>query len=158
MKKHWHIWIGVGALALAVLIVLGVIFLPRLAAKSDMREVLLLAADKQAQYVRLVDPTFKHEGILGGEGRETVLTGEILDSTRAALSSLAEDFSYKGKDNALAGAFALHLLIKTADGEIVKLYLNESSFYAELGGSVCFFPPDDAHAFAALYGALQAAF
>ena len=158
MKKHWHIWVGTGAILLAVLTVLGVIFLPRLAAKSDMKELLLLAAAPEAQYVRLVDPAFKHEGILAGEGRELELTGELLDSTRAALSALAEDFSYKGKGSALAGAFGLHLLIKTAEGEILKLYLNETDFYAELKGGICLFTPDDTQSYAALYSTLQAAF
>ena len=158
MKKHWHIWVGVGAIALAVLTVLGVIFLPRLVAKSNMKEILLLAADPESQYVRLSAPTFKHEGLLAGEGRDLVLTGELLDSTRAALSSLAKDFSYKGKDNALAGVFGLHLLVKTAKGDILKLYLNEADFYAELNGVMYFFTPGDAQGYAVLYRALQAAF
>ena len=158
MKKHWHIWVGTGAIMLAVLTVLGVIFLPRLAAKSDMREILALAAAPDTQYVRLVDPNFKHEGILAGEGREAALTGEVLESVRAALSALAEDFSYKEKGSALAGAFGLHLLIKTAEGEILKLYLNETDFYAELKGRVYLFTPDDAQSYAALYTTLQAAF
>ena len=37
MKKHWHIIVGFGIVLLAVAIVLGVIFLPRLAVKSDMK-------------------------------------------------------------------------------------------------------------------------
>ena len=155
MKKHWHIWVGVGAILLAVLTVLGVVFLPRLAAKSDMEELLLLAAAPDAQYVMLLDPTYKHEGFMAGEGREVMLTGELLEDTRAALAAFAEDLSYEEKVNATGGSLALHLLIKTAEGEIVKICLTENTFYAVLKGSAYHFSADG---YAALYTALQNAF
>ncbi len=154
MKKHWYIWVGVGAILLAVLTVLGVIFLPRMAAKSDMEELLALAAAPDAQYVMLVDPTFKHEGLMAGEGREVLLTGALLESTRTALAAFANDFSYEKKASALGGSLGLHLLVKTAEGEAVKIYLTEASFYAVLKGSAYHFSADG---YAALYNELQAA-
>ncbi len=158
MKKHWHIWVGIAIVLLAVLIVLGVIFLPRLAAKSDMRELLSLAAASDAQYVMLIDPAYKHEGILAGEGREVALSGEILEQTQEALLALAEDFFYEKKEVAGVGAFGLHLLVKTAEGEIVKIYFAEELFYAELKGSAYYFTADDTQAYSVLYNALLAAF
>ena len=155
MKKHWHIWVGIGALLLAVLTVLGVVFLPRMAAKSDAEELLLLAAAPGAQYVMLVDPTFEHEGLMAGEGREIRLEGALLESTRAALADFAEDFSYEKKVSAAGGSLALHLLVKSAEGKIVKLYLTADTFYAVLKGSAYHFTADG---YAALYGALQGAF
>jgi len=155
MKKYWHIWVGISAILLAILSVLGVVFLPRLAAKSDMEELLERAAAPSAQCVMLVDPTFRHEGFLAGEGREVVLTGALLEQTHAALAAFAEDFSYEKKQSAPAGALGMHLLIKTAEGEIVKIYLAENFFYAILKGSAYHFSADG---YAALYSALLAAF
>lgn len=158
MKKYWHIWVGVGAILLSVLTVLGVILLPRMAAKSDMKELLLLAAAPDAEYVRLVDPAFEHEGLLAGAGREVALTGALLADTRAALGGIAEDFSYEGKEDAYAGALGLHLLIKSAEGEIVKIYFSQNEFYAVLKGSAYHFSADDAQGYADFYAKLQAAF
>ena len=140
---------------LAVLTVLGIVFLPRLAAKSDMEELLSLVAAPDAQYVMLVDPTFKHEGFMAGEGREVILEDELLESTRAAFAEFAEDFSYEKKVSAAGGSLALHLLVKTAGGEIVKIYLAEDTFYAVLKGSAYHFSAD---AYTAFYSALQGAF
>ena len=154
MKKYWHIWVGTGILLLSVLTVLGVVFLPRLAAKSDMEDLLRLAAAPDAQYVMLIDPTFEHEGILAGEGREVRLEGALLSDTHAAMAEIADDFSYEKKVSALGGSLGMHLLIKTAEGKIVKIYLSESSFYAVLKGNAYYFSADG---YAALYTALTAA-
>lgn len=158
MKKHWEIWIGIGIILLAVLLVLGVIFLPRMAARSDMKDLLELAAAPGAQYVMLIDPAYVHPGILAGQGREVALTGEQLVQAQAALGALAKDFSYEKKEQAGAGAFGLHLLIKSAEGEIVKIYFAEALFYAELKGSMYYFSPDDAQAYGAFYALLSNAF
>lgn len=155
MKKHWHIWVGVGAILLSVLTVLGVIFLPRMAAKSDMEEILTIASAPDAQYMLLIDPAFEYEGILAGEGREVLLEGALLDGTRASLTAFAGNFSYEKKVSALGGSFDLHLLVKSADGEIVKIYLCENTFYAVLKGNAYHFGADG---YAAFYVALQTAF
>ena len=158
MKKYWHIWVGFAILLLTVLILLGFIFLPRMAARSDMRELLVLAAAPDTQYVMLVDPTYVHPGILAGQGREVRLEGELLEQTRAALSRLSEDFSYKAKEDALSRAFGMHLLVKTAEGEIVKVYFSEGDFYAVLKGSAYHFTAKDAQEYAAFYAMLNRAF
>ena len=158
MKKYWHIWVGIAILVLAVLIVLGVILLPRMAAKSDMKELLALASSPDAQYVMLVDPAYVHPGILAGQGRDIRLEGELLEQTRSALSSIADDFSYAKKESVGSGAFATHLVVRGAQGEIVKIYLAENEFYAELKGSVYYFSPKDMQAYTALCDALLAAF
>lgn len=158
MKKHWHIIVGFGIVLLAVAIVLGVIFLPRLAVKSDMKALLELAAAPGAQYVMLIDPLYEHPGILAGQGRELALTGELLEQTQKALEALGDGFSYKEKNVAGAGAFGLHLLVKTAGGEIVKIYFAKDAFYAELKESTYYFVASDMQAYTALYEALLAAF
>ena len=155
MKKYWHIWVGFAILLLTALIVLGFVFLPRLAAKSDMRELLVLAAAPDAQYVMLIDPTYVHPGLLAGQGREVRLEGELLEQTRAALSRLSEDFSYKAKEDALSRAFGMHLLIKTAEGEILKVYFSESDFYAVLKGNAYHFSADNAQDYAAIYAMMN---
>ena len=157
MKKHWHIWVGIAIVLLAVALVLGIIFIPRAAAKSDMKALLLHAAAADAQYVMLVDPAYKHPGILAGEGREIALAGDILTSTQDALTALADGFSYEKKMDASSGAFGMYLLVKTADGEIVKINLAKDAFYAELKGSVYYFTAKDTQAYTALYNALLAA-
>ena len=157
MKKHWHIWVGIAILLLAVAFVLGIVFIPRLAARSDMKELVLQAAATDAQYVILVDPTYKHPGILAGEGREIALEGETLAQTRQALVTLANDFAYEKKESAASGAFGMHLLVKTADGAIVKISFAEETFYTELKGSTYYFTAKDAQHYKALYNALLAA-
>ncbi len=158
MKKHWHIWVGIAILLLAVLIVLSVIFLPRLAAKSDMKERLELAAAPNAQYVMLIDPAYVHPGILAGQGREVALAGEVLEQVQKALGAFAKDFSYEKKDVAGAGAFGMHLLVKTAEGEIAKIYFAEKMFYAELKGSTYYFAAKDTQGYTAFYNTLLAVF
>ena len=155
MKEHWHIWVGVGAILLAVLTILGIVFLPRMAAKSDAEDLLLIAAAPGEEYMMLVDPTFEHEGFMAGEGREVRLEGALLESTRASLAAFAEDFSYEKKSSAPGGSLGVHLLVKSAEGEIVKIYLTEASFYFVLKGSAYHF---SAEGYTALYNALQAAF
>ena len=93
MKKYWHIWVGFAILLLTVSIVLGAIFLPRMAARSDMKELLEIVAAPDAQYVMLIDPTYVHPGLLAGQGREVRLEGELLEQTREALSALSKGFS-----------------------------------------------------------------
>ncbi len=158
MKKHWEIWVGFGIILLAVLLVLGVIFFPRMAAKSDMKELLELAAAPNAQYVMLIDPSYQHPGILTGQGREIALDGTMLAQAQNALNTLAGDFSYGKKEAAGAGAFGLHLLVKTAEGEIVKIYFAEEIFYAELKGSTYYFKPGNAQNYAAFYSWMPTAF
>lgn len=158
MKRQWYIWVGIAILLVAVLIVLGVIFLPRLAAKSDMKDFLTLAAAPDAQYVMLIDPSYRHEGILAGEGRELALTGGRLQQTQNALSAFAESFSYVKKEVAGAGAFGLHLLVKSAEGKFVKICFFENGFYAELKGSMYYFAANDEQAYMAFYNTLISAF
>ncbi len=155
MRKYWHIWVGVAILLLAILTVLGVVFLPRLAAKSDMRDILERAAAPDAQYVMLIDPTFKHEGFMAGEGREMALTGTLLENTRESLAAIAEELSFEKKEGAISGALGLQLLVKTAEGEILKIYLGEATFYAELKGAAYHFSADG---YALLYQMLLASF
>ena len=158
MKKHWHIFIGVAVVVLAVLIVLGVVFLPRLSATSDMEELLLSAAAEDAQYVMLVDPTFVHEGVLAGRGREVRLEGEVLAQVRRTLSALASDISYERKESAEGSAFCMHLLVKSAEGEVVKVYFTENDLYAVLKGSTYRFSVGDVQAYAEFYATLCSAF
>ena len=158
MKKYWHIWVGVTIVLVAVLIVLGVIFLPRLAAKSDMKALLLRAAAADSQYVMLVDPAYKHAGVLAGEGREVALSGETLTAVRAELTAFSENFSYLSKESEENAAFGMHLLIKTSEGEIVKICFHENDFYAVLKGSAYHFYADDKEAYSAFYNTLLNAF
>ena len=158
MKKYWHIWVGFAILLLTVSIVLGAIFLPRMAARSDMKELLEIVAAPDAQYVMLIDPTYVHPGLLAGQGREVRLEGELLEQTREALSALSKGFSYEDKEDALSRAFGMHLLVKTAEGEILKIYFGESDFYAVLKGSAYHFSAKDAQGYAALYAMLTNAF
>lgn len=158
MKKYWHIWVGTGMILLSVLIVLGVIFLPRMAAKSDVKDLLEMAAAPDAPYMVLVDPAYEHEGILAGEGREVRLDGALAESTRTALGAIAEGFSYEKKGSAFAGAVQPHLLVKTAEGTIVRIYLAPNEFWTELKGSAYYFTADDVQAYASFYNALMAAF
>ena len=158
MKKHWEIWVGFCIILIAVLIVLSVIFLPRMAAKSDMKELLELAAAPGAQYVMLIDPSYQHPGILTGQGREIALTGDTLSQVQSALAALAKDFSCGKKEPAGTGAFGMHLLVKTAEGEIVKIYFAKDAFYAELKGNAYYFTVDDAQHYATCYDVLLAAF
>ena len=158
MKKYWHIWVGIGMILLAVLIILGSIFLPRLAAKSDMKEILVKVAASDARYVMLIDPAYRHEGILAGEGREVALTGDTLAQVREGLNALSADFSVDSKQSEESGAFGLHLLVKTATEEIVKIYFTENTFYAILKGNAYHFRADDEEAYSAFYNMLLAAF
>ena len=158
MKKYWHIWVGVAILLLAVLIVLGVAFLPRMAAKSDMKELLVLAAAPDTQYVVLVDPAYVHPGILAGQGRDLRLEGALLEQTRSALLSISDGFSYVQKESIGSGSFAPYLLVRGAQDEITRIYLTENEFYAELKGSIYYFSPKDMQAYTALYNELMAAF
>ena len=155
MKKYWHIWVGVGVILVAVLIILAVIFLPRLAAKSDMEALFEIAMASDAQYVMLVDPTYKHPGILAGEGREIRLEGDARTNAQTVLAAMAQDFSYEKKESAGFGAFGTHLLVKGADGRIAKIYLAQELFYAELEGSVYYFRPGDAQGYATFYHSMM---
>ena len=157
MKKHWHIWVGIAIVLAAFALVLGVIFIPRMAAKSDMKALLLRASEADAQYVMLVDPTYKHPGILAGEGREVALTGELLERTQETLAAMANNFTYEKKESASSGAFGTYLLVKTVEGKIVKINLAEGAFYAELKGSAYYFTAKDEQLYQNLYNALLAA-
>ena len=150
-------FVGAGIVLLAVLLVLGVIFIPRLMAKSDMETLLQKAAAADVQYVMLVDPTFKHAGALAGEGREVKLEGECLQDVRKALQDLADGFSYEDKEGELSGALGLHLLVRTAEGEVVKIFFAKDRFYTTLKGARYYFSADDAQAYASFYETLEAA-
>ena len=156
VKGKLHIIVGVGLILLAVLIVLGVIFLPRMAAKSDMRELLEKAAVR-SEYVMVVDPTFVHEGIMAGEGREARLEGEALAAVQGALAVLAEDFSYEKKEGTFSGGLGMHLLVKGTEGEILQIYFTKEHFYATLKGARYYFTADDAEAYKTLYENLLSA-
>ena len=156
MKGKKVYFIGFGIILLAVLLVLGVIFLPRLAASSDMREMLECSACADAQYVMLVDPSFEHAGVLAGEGREVRLEGAELEFVRTALSSIAEDFSYLKKEGEFSGAMGMYLLTKDAEGQAHQIFFAKEHFYATLKGARYYFAADDATAYQAFYDTLVA--
>ena len=104
-----------------------------------------------------IDPTYKHPGLLAGEGREVRFSGKEQQQVQARLAELGKGFSYEKKEPTGTGAFGMHLLIKTAAGEIVKIYFAEELFYAELKGSMYYFRPDDAQGYAAFYSWLPTA-
>ncbi len=158
MKGKWYIVAGTGVILLAVLLVLGILFLPRLMASSDMAELLERAAAADVQYVMLVDPAFEHEGLLAGEGRDVRLEGDTLERVRTALLALADDFSYEKKEGEFSGGMGMYLLIKRADGEVLQIFFAKEHFYATLKGARYYFTADDATAYQALYDALLRAF
>jgi len=156
MKKYWYVWLGIAIVLLAVLIVLGVVFLPRWMAESDMEELLSLATAPDPQYVMLIDPAFVNPGVLAQKGKEIRFGDDEKGKIQAELSQIANGFSFEKKEDAVAGAFGLHLLIKTAEGEIVKICVAESSFYAVLDDAACYFVPDDMPAYTEFYHTLIA--
>ena len=156
MKGKKVYFIGFGIILFAVSLVFGVIFLPRLAASSDMREMLERSASVDAQYMMLVDPSFEHAGLLAGEGREVRLEGAELVLAREALSSIAEDFSYLKKEGEFSGGMGMYLLAKDAQGEVCQIFFAKECFYATLKGARYYFEADDATAYQAFYEALLA--
>ena len=156
-KNKVVLFFGCGAILLALIIVLSAVFLPRLAAKREMKALLEKAISDAPIHVTYTDPRYENEGLLAGEGRETQLDGELLVGVRASLSLLCEDFSFARSSRKSVSGLDKRLWVKTAEGENVQLYFTETSFYYVEGERTYYFTPDDATSYAALLAALDAA-
>ena len=148
------VWIGCLIIALAAVIVVMAVLMPRLLKKDDMRDLLQVAIRTDAQYVYLNDPQFVHEDVLSEKGKEVKLTGETLSAVRSQLDTLSDHFSFRESKEGIAG-FDLHLLVKTADGKTVKIYFTDTCFYWCEYSTYHYFAPKDEEAYAALLQQLR---
>ena len=146
--------IGGIIVALAVVLVLCVILIPRASRKRDMKELLLQASAADAQRVVLVDPSPAGDSPYDGSSSEVLLTGEALAAVQQGLADLLEDgFRYEGEAEASLH-WDIFLRVKTADGSVVQLYFTEGGFYYQNGAAVTF-KSKNATAYVEYYQMLQ---
>ena len=146
--------IGSAIVALAVVIVLLAVLMPRVLEKDDMRDLLREAVAPGAQYVYVTDPQYQNDDPIAPKGREAKLTGEALAAVQGALVDLSEHFSFEKSDQALAG-MDLHLTVRTQDGKTLKIYFAKTHFYWCEYSTYHYFTPCDEVAYAALLQQLR---
>ena len=149
--------VGVALIAAAILFVLGSVFLPRMASKREMRRRLFAATDDTVRYIAFVDPLYTDPQSPFGGGRTVALEGETLAAVREALQTLGGQCAFRESRKETDSALDRHILVKTADGDFVQIFLTEDGFYYLKKGKVYLFTPKDPAAFAALLSALQGA-
>ncbi len=157
-KKSKVTLIGCMIVTVTLILVLCAVFLPRLAAKNDMKGLLAAALSHDASHVTYTDPNYENEGLLVGDGREVQLTGEVLAAVREALADLSKSFSFEKSKKVLMSGLDRRLWIKTAQGENVQIYFTDTEFYFIEGEITYYFTPKNTEAYAALLATMQAAF
>jgi hypothetical protein len=155
MQNKKTVLIGIGIIALAIAIVLAVIFVPRALYKSQMKTVLERACELDAQYVCLSDPRYDSGSVFVGNGKEIVLQGDALAQTLEALGALSQSFSYAKSEKGIFG-MDLTLRVKCADGETVHVYFTDTQFYFCSGDAAHRFAAKDAAAYSAFLTMLRA--
>ena len=157
MKKRKTTLVGIALVALAVLIILASVFLPRLGAKRDMKERLEAAASPTVQYVAVLDPHHQNQGLLAGNGKEVLLQGEALQNVQRLLLQLSAQMRFSKTTKEMAAGIDLRITVKGADGSTTLLYFEKDRFYFIEGERVHYFTPKDTQAYEALLQALYAA-
>lgn len=118
--------IGAGLVLLAVLLILGVVFLPRAQQKRKMRNALTAFSESDISYILVIDPLYDTGDLLGNDGKELSLdaaqTGALLEALEAIN---AAGLRYAGEEALPAGSFDLRVLLRAEDGALVQFYVRE---------------------------------
>ena len=143
----------------AMLLIAGIlcgIFLPRAAAKKEMRIALERAAAGNVQYLVLTDPHYKSDELFANKGKEITLSGEVLQAAREQLLQLSSSLKYKGSDKESITGLDLQLFARCADGSYVQIYFQSERFYIISEDTTYYFAAQTDH-YAALLATLQGA-
>lgn len=148
--------IGALILLLAVLVVLGAVFLPEIKQKNRMKKTLnaFLAAD--AEYVLVSDPRYDTGDLLGNDGKEVRLDGEKTLAVREAVQSVLDaGLSFSEVREAPAGSFDTRVFVRDREGGTVQFFVTETRIGFTDGGAYFLFDAKG-EAVSALYGLLSA--
>lgn len=150
--------VGCCILAVAVLIVLGIVFIPDLVQESNMEDHLIALAAEDAQSVVLIDPLPVGGNLLTDSAVQLELTGEALALVRSGLAELAEQGFDAAGEITQKNLNDLVLRVRTADGRVLQLYLSVGKFYyyADSLTVAISFTPKDTAAYSAFYQSLEA--
>lgn len=118
--------VGVLLVLLAVLLVLGVVFLPRARQKRKMRETLTAFSEADISYILVTDPLYDTGDLLGNDGREIRLDEAQTEALLEALELiLSAGLRRVGEEVLPAGSFDLRVLLRAKDGTLAQFYVRE---------------------------------
>lgn len=147
--------IGCLLIALAVMLVLSLIFVPRIAQKSTMKKLLGESAAPDAKRVLLGDAVLENESPLGAGGAEVVLGDSELTAVRNGLNAILENgFGVVGESRELRWDIFLRTTAKT--GSAVQIYFAKEHFYYYKDGTAFLFAAKDAALYSDFYAELEA--
>lgn len=155
MKNKKAYWIGGGIVALAVLIVLLCVFVPVWMHKAEMDRI--LPALQGSARMTVGDPLYQNGDILGNTGKEVLVEGARRAEIEGLLQTLADGgYRTAGTEKMPAGSSDLTLKVRTTNGKIFVLWLNDTYFYYIDGSVAVLFEAKDKEAFSALVAKLKA--
>ena len=157
MSNNKAVTVGCALIALAVLAVLGCVLVPIWSARGDVKDILRAACSDDPQYVLVSDPLFETGDPTGNDGKEVKLDADAQSQLRSLLETLAAGYSYREQQRMPLGAWDLSLSVKTAAGDMARLYFTDAYFYYTDGERSVRFAADDSEAYAALLTLLQEA-
>lgn len=143
---------------LAVLLILISIFAPRVAAIRGLRARVRALEEGEPEYAVINDPTRENGDILGGRGCEVQLSRGDSVAVCSYIAKIADDCALVQSKRDALSAWDTHVIVKTASGEIVQIYVTEESFYYSNNGKICEFCAKDTELYAAFYAFIQGAF
>ncbi|MBQ8358081.1 MAG: hypothetical protein IJX39_09800 [Clostridia bacterium] len=158
MKKNWKIYvIGSSLIALALIIVLLAVFLPKIVHRSEMKDLFESILAPDPAFVTVGDPLYNTGDALGNRGKEVILEGETRTEVLDLIAALSEGgYRIAAEEKKTSGAWDLSLRVRSATGETLYLYFTESTFYYMNDTLAVHFEPKDAALYATLYEKMNA--
>ena len=149
---------GIVILAIALVILFLVIFLPRFRENKMLRERVDLFLTAEYERMLVSDPLMETGGVLGERGVQTMLTGDEVSLLREKFGAV-EKTGFKNAENTLMieGAWDTKWQLRTTAGEYHTLYFTEDRLYFYADGTAFYFEPKDLTAYDVFYACLREA-
>ena len=158
MKQQKHVIIGCVVLALAALLILIVIFAPRFAAIKGLKDRMATIAEGEPEYVVINDPVRENGDILGSRGQEVRLSRGDAVALCSYIVEITDHCSLTRSTRTALDTWDTLVIVKSASGETVQIYVTKDSFYYANNGRICEFRANDAEYYSVFYAFVQAAF
>lgn len=147
--------VGVGIIAVALVIVLTATLVPWLTAKQKLNKQLGALEKVSVTYLSVIDPLDRSQGLLPTDSEVRLTDVQTVEDYRARLIEALRGAGYTGKENAESGNWDLRIRFGT-DGGTVDLYLRESEVYLAQNGTRWVFRVKNTEVYTALRGELIA--
>lgn len=157
-KDKITIIVGCSIIAVALVIGLLMVFVPKWLREGDMEDLIERMTAPDPQSAVLVDLLPEGGSLLTDSAVQIELTGESLALVMSGLRELAEKGIDEDGETTERMLTDLVLRVRTSEGEFLQIGLGENRIYCYEGAVALLFTPDDPAAYGDFYRSLEALF